>query len=120
MSDTITPEAGKTYLTRDGRKARCLCTDRRHDKYPVLCLVHAEGLETVETYTADGRFNPNLPVAGTGYDLVSEAPRIVTVEVWVELTRHGEVIDAAPGEFETRNIGNTIVKITQDVELPND
>ena len=118
MTDTITPEAGKTYLTRDGRKARCLCTDRRHDKYPVLCLVHAEGLETVETYTADGRFNPNLPVAGTGYDLVSDAPRIVTVEVWVELTPDGRVVGINPTRYDPIHVSGTVFKITQDVELP--
>lgn len=119
MTDTITPEVGKTYLTRDGRKARCLCTDRRHDKYPVLCLVHAEGLETVETYTADGRFNPNPPVTGTGYDLVSEAPRVVTVNVWVEMMPDGKVVAVSSATLRPASPAGTVVKITQDVELSN-
>ena len=78
MTDTITPEVGKTYLTRDGRKARCICTDKRNDHYPVVCLVDANGSEAIEVYTADGRFRLRQTVSN--YDLVSEAPRVVTVE----------------------------------------
>jgi hypothetical protein len=118
MTDTITPEAGKTYLTRDGQKARCICTDRRNDEYPVVCLVSAKVSEAIETYTANGRFHSDQ--FEYPFDLVSEAPRVVTVNVWVELTPDGETVDASPWEVENNDVGNTIVKITQDVELPND
>lgn len=78
MTDTITPEVGKTYLTRDGQKARCICTDRRNDEYPVVCLVSAKVSEAIETYTANGRFHSDQ--FEYPFDLVSEAPRVVTVE----------------------------------------
>lgn len=116
MTDTITPEAGKTYLTRDGRKARCICTDRLNGTYPVVCLVDAGGLEAIETYTADGRFY--FGSAGSSYDLVSEAPRAVTVEVWVELTPDGKMVGINPTRYAPMHVGGTIVKLSQDVELP--
>ena len=117
MTDTITPEVGKTYLTRDGRKARCICTDRRDGTYPVVCLVDAGGLEVTENYTADGRFSCGRSVHD--HDLVSEAPRVVTVNVWVELTPEGRVIDASRFNFHVGSPVNTVVKLSQDVELPN-
>ena len=116
MTDTITPEAGKTYLTRDGRKARCICTERRDGKYPVVCLVAAGATETIETYTVGGRFHYDQSVAG--FDLVSEAPRVVTVEVWVALTPDGKMIGINPTRYVPMHVGGTVVKITQDVELP--
>ena len=117
MSDTIKPEVGKTYLTRDGQKARCICTDRRNDEYPVVCLVSAKVSEAIETYTANGRFHSvqfEHP-----FDLVSEAPRVVTVNVWVELTPDGKMVGINPTRYDPMHVSGTVVKITQDVELPN-
>lgn len=62
MSDTIkdgqtTPTLeiipGKFYRTRDGLKARVLCTDVQSPK-PVLALVLSEGSELVFSYENDG------------------------------------------------------------------
>jgi hypothetical protein len=117
MTDTITPEVGKTYLTRDGRKARCICTDRRDDKYPVVCLVEFEGSEIAEVYT--GGWHYRADKAEDRHDLVSEAPRVVTVEVWVELTPDGKMIGINPTRYDPICCDGTVVKITQDVELPN-
>lgn len=116
MTDTITPEVGKTYLTRDGQKARCICTDRRDDKYPVVCLVEREGLESAQAYTVDGRFHHDRPVIG--YDLVSEAPRVVTLEVWVEMMPDGKVVAVSSATLRPASPAGTVVKITQAVELP--
>jgi len=117
MTDTITPEAGKTYLTRDGLKARCICTDRRDGKYPVVCLVAAGATETIETYTVGGRFHSTQP--GSDYDLVSEAPRVVTVNVWAEITPEGKVGRYSRIRFRPSHVRNAVVRITQDVELSN-
>lgn len=117
MTDTISPEVGKTYLTRNGRKARCICTDMLGSKYSAVCLVGTKGAETAATYTTDGRFHVTQLVSG--FDLVSEAPRVVTVNVWVELTPDGRVFSISTFRFEPAIVGNTVVKITQDVELPN-
>ena len=116
MTDTIKPEVGKTYLTRDGRKARCICTDRREKDLPVICLVDEVAMEIPVTYTAAGHFHSDQSVAG--YDLVSDAPRIVTVEVWVELTPDGRVVGINPTRYDPIHVSGTVFKITQDVELP--
>lgn len=45
--------------TRDGRKARIICTDRKGD-FPVVALVEKSGDENVEVasiYTKKGKFN---------------------------------------------------------------
>ena len=118
MTDTITPEAGKTYLTRDGRKARCICTDRLNGTYPAVCLVDAGGLEVTENYTADGRYSCGRSVHD--HDLVAEAPRVVTVNVWVELTPDGEVVAVSRYRLYVGSPCNTVVKLSQDVELSND
>jgi hypothetical protein len=117
MSDTIKPEVGKTYLTRDGRKARCICTDRRHDKYPVLCLLDTESSEFSHYYTVGGFYCSDR--SKNPFDLVSEAPRVVTVEVWVELTPEGRMLAINPIRFDPIHMSGTVVKITQDVELSN-
>ena len=116
MTDTITPEAGKTYLTRDGRKARCICTDMRGGEYPVVCLVGKGGSEGVVTHTMDGRYRATRAVADL--DLVSEAPRTVTVNVWVELTPDGEVFRTSKTRINPISSTGTVVKLSQDVELP--
>ncbi len=118
MSDTITPEVGKTYLTRDGRKARCICTDTHADEYPVVCLVENAGAESIRTYTAAGHFRFDRSVSGC--DLVSEAPRVVTVEVWVELMPDGDVVGMNLTRFDPLHVTGTVVKLSQDVELPNE
>jgi hypothetical protein len=117
MSDTIKPEVGKTYLTRDGRKARCICTDRRDDRFPVLCLMDTPVSEVIETYTEAGRFNCGQ--SESPLDLVSEAPRVVTVNVWVELTPGGRVLTIDTFAFSPISPTGTLIKITQDVELSN-
>lgn len=118
MTDTIKPEVGKTYLTRDGRKARCICVDRRSDQFPVICLVDAKDSEAIETYTAGGCFHSDT--SRTRHDLVSEAPRVVTLEVWVEMMPDGKVVAISSATLRPASPAGTIVKITQDVELPND
>lgn len=47
----------KPVQTRDGRKARIICTDRKHEAYPIAALVFDEdcGEEDVEFFAADGR-----------------------------------------------------------------
>ena len=49
-------EINKTYLTREGRKARVLCTDLKGTDYPVACAVTYEdlNLEHIFSYQPDG------------------------------------------------------------------
>jgi hypothetical protein len=116
MSDTIKPEVGKTYLTRNGLKARCICTDMRDDKYPVVCLVDDGDMEAIEAYTMDG--HSHVEGFRADYDLVAEAPRVVTVDMWVELTPDGGVFRTSKTRINPISLTGTVVKLSQDVELP--
>lgn len=43
-------------VTRDGRAARILCTDRNFDNYPVVALIQGHRYEDTCGYTKDGLF----------------------------------------------------------------
>jgi hypothetical protein len=117
MTDTITPEVGKTYLTRDGRKARCICTDmQRSDGFPVICLVDNKDSQVTYYYMTNGRYR--IDQSEGPLDLVSEAPRVVTLEVWVEMMPDGKVVAVSSATLRPASPAGTVVKITQDVELP--
>ena len=49
----------RKIVTRDGRNARIVCTDRRYENYPIVALVQISDNcinEEVYTYTKDGEF----------------------------------------------------------------
>lgn len=47
----------KPVETKDGRKVRILATDLKRSDYPVVAAVmHDNGKESIEQYTADGHF----------------------------------------------------------------
>ena len=48
----------REVVTRDGRKARIVCTDREsHEGYPIIALVKTDkGEEIVNSYTIDGNW----------------------------------------------------------------
>ena len=51
----------REVVTRDGRKVRIICTDRKnHDSYPIIALVeNDEDDERVESYKIDGKWSAN-------------------------------------------------------------
>lgn len=54
--DLEAAKAGKPVCTRDGRKARIICFDKKGDGYPILALVEAGGGESLFQYTEDGMY----------------------------------------------------------------
>ena len=59
----------RKLVTRDGRNARIVCTDRRYENYPIVALVQISDNyinEEVYTYTKDGEFEAEQ---STRYDL---------------------------------------------------
>ena len=46
-------DLSKPFQTRDGRKARIICTDKKGD-YPIVALVESNGSEDVLSYTKKG------------------------------------------------------------------
>ena len=54
-------KAGKPVCTRDGRKARIICFDKKKDIYPLIALVtDKDGYEIITSYKADG-VHPTIP-----------------------------------------------------------
>ena len=65
-------EMGKEYRTRDGRKVRLLCVDRKADQPVVAILVNAIGTENVETFSSTGGYH--LIDADSKFNLVEYKP----------------------------------------------
>ena len=54
----MTLEVGKVYITRDGRKARIICTDKIGNNFVIIGLVELikGNEEAIRTWTKDGTF----------------------------------------------------------------
>ena len=46
----------RPIVTRDGRIARIICTDRKHKELPIIALVLIDGEERVCSYMEDGKY----------------------------------------------------------------
>ena len=48
----------RKVVTRDGRRARIVCTDKRELNYPIIALIETRpgGEEVTYSYTKDGRY----------------------------------------------------------------
>ena len=49
----------RQIVTRDGRSARIVCTNRMDDDYPVIVLIREGNNEVAECYTKDGEYYKN-------------------------------------------------------------
>lgn len=49
----------KKVVTRDGREARIICTDRRNTECPIVALINEECDEVVYWYAKDGKVIPD-------------------------------------------------------------
>ena len=51
----------RRIVTRDGRNARIICTDKKGFDYPIVALIEnkSEGFEGVLYYTKDGEYTAN-------------------------------------------------------------
>lgn len=46
----------RKIITRDGKDARIICTNRNHHKYSVVALIQKDCDEIVQCYTTEGRY----------------------------------------------------------------
>ena len=77
----------RKVVTRDGRNARIVSTDRRYENYPIVALVQISYNyinEEVYTYSKDGEFEVEQ---STRHDLFF-APE--THEGWINVYRHSD------------------------------
>lgn len=70
----------KPVQTRDGRKARVICTDRVGE-FPVVALVASKEEESIYAYTAEGRYYADVQESPSDLfnipDLMAEAVGII-------------------------------------------
>ena len=59
----------RKVVTRDGREARIICTDRRDLNFPIIALIETRprGGEVTYSYTEDGTY---YKTGSTNYDLI--------------------------------------------------
>lgn len=76
----------RKVVTRDGRKARIICTDKRDLNFPIIVLIEKKsGVgEEIYSYTKDGIYCNSAP---TTYDLFFAPERH---EGWVNIYRNSE------------------------------
>jgi hypothetical protein len=100
----------KPVQTRDGRKARILCTDRTGGLYPVVGLVSDGRIETTTCWMRDGTHvagEHGLPM-----DLINVPPPKKKVKVMVEIRRDiadGEVFAVATIDRRPHNTPNKVL-----------
>ena len=76
----------RKVVTRDGRNARIICTDRRDLNFPIIALIEnkLEGFEGALYYTKDGKFYIN---GSTDYDLFFTPEKH---EGWINVYRNSD------------------------------
>lgn len=71
--DLEAAKAGKPVCTRNGKKARIVCFDRKSYLYPILALVQWTDeleIEGISSYTADGKYHASARGKVSEHDLV--------------------------------------------------
>lgn len=58
--DIEAARSGKTVCTRDGRKARIICFDRKNDSEPIVALIDNNGYESNLNYNVNGRYKGDV------------------------------------------------------------
>ena len=87
----------KKVVTRDGKDARIICTDRRDLNFPIVALVAKELRkgETARYYTKDGKF---YITGSCDFDLFFASEKR---EGWINILKHDSVF---PDIYETQDL----------------
>ena len=111
-------DTSKEEVTRDGRKARIICTNAKSG-YPVVALIaeKGSGREDIQTYTEDGA---SYMGEQSSYDLFFSAPE--KHEGWINIykfsregsTYHGSTIWST--EEEAKGAANSNLAATIKIE----
>lgn len=109
----------KPVQTRDGRKARVICTDFRDPKRPIVAVItraFAEDGEYLQTFKADGT---DLSHDKSPDDLVNVPEK---ARVWIEIVRSVRAQGWEPRlfEYEPSRGAWTIATVPVEVDLPED
>lgn len=88
----------RKVVTRDGRSARVICTNRLDDNYPVLALVTDGCAERCYSYTTFGKFDEHQNI-DCELDLLF-APE--EKSAWINLYKMNSIISPGPRVYDTK------------------
>ena len=88
----------RKVVTRDGRSARIICTNRLGDNYPVLALVNNECAEQCCSYTTFGKFDGNKN-RECDLDLFFTPEK---KSAWINLYKMNSIISPGPRAYDTK------------------
>lgn len=72
---------GKPVCIRDGRKARIICFDKEGEQ-PIVALIENNGVESIETYYSNGRFNDDINSQSDGDLMMLPEKKVGWVNVY--------------------------------------
>ena len=88
----------RKVVTRDGRSARIVCTNRLGDNYPVLALVNNKYAEQCCSYTTFGKFDGNKN-RDCDLDLFFTPEK---KSAWINLYKMNSNISPGPRAYDTK------------------
>ena len=97
-------KAGKPVYTRDGRKARIICFDRKGDICPIIALVEENGMEVTKSYDENGRANYKN---ADNYDLMMLPEK---KEMWMNIYKGFTGYISGGGLYDTKKEAKDAVK----------
>ena len=88
----------KKVITRDGRSARIVCTNRLDENYPVLALVTEGCAEQCYSYTTFGKFDGHQTI-DCELDLLFAPEK---KSAWINLYKMNSIISPGPRVYDTK------------------
>ena len=87
----------RKVVTRDGRSARIICTNRLDENYPVIALVNYDGVEKCYSYTTFGKFD-GYKNHDCELDLFFAPEKKIS---WINLYKMNSIISPGPRAYDT-------------------
>ena len=88
----------RKVVTRDGRSARIVCTNKLDKNYPVLALVRNEDYEMCYSYTTFGKLYINQSICRE-LDLFFAPEK---KSAWINLYKMNSIISPGPRAYDTK------------------
>ena len=88
----------RKVVTRDGRRARIICTNRLDKSFPVIALVNNEDSEKCHSYTEFGKFN-GYQTLDCELDLFFAPDK---KSGWINLYKMNSIISPGPRAYDTK------------------
>lgn len=96
--DEYLKNPSRKVVTRDGRSARIICTNRLDETYPVIALVNNEDSEICYSYSVFGNVYQDA-------NIYSELDLLFAPEkksAWINLYKMNSIISPGPRAYDTK------------------